>query len=57
MYLLMHVSYELIISNRGIGFPNGWEMRKDTEPYQLNFQPPGVEVHCLYGVNVTTVEK
>lgn len=43
--------------NRGIGFPDGWEMRKDTEPYQLHFKPPGVEVHCLYGVEVDTVEK
>nr|CAH7741035.1 unnamed protein product [Callosobruchus chinensis] len=42
---------------RGLSFPEGWEMRKDTEPYQLHFQPPGVEVHCLYGVNVPTVEK
>ncbi|XP_019876595.2 phospholipase A2 group XV isoform X2 [Aethina tumida] len=40
-----------------IAFPDGWEMRQDTEPYQLNFKPPGVEVHCLYGVNVNTVEK
>ncbi|KAJ8958547.1 hypothetical protein NQ314_006386 [Rhamnusium bicolor] len=42
---------------KGISFPDGWEMRKDTEPYQLNYNPPGVEVHCLYGVNVNTVEK
>ncbi|KAJ8918232.1 hypothetical protein NQ315_014102 [Exocentrus adspersus] len=42
---------------KGISFPDGWEMRKDTEPYQLNFKSPGVEVHCLYGFNVSTVEK
>ncbi|XP_023023539.2 lysosomal phospholipase A and acyltransferase [Leptinotarsa decemlineata] len=42
---------------QGVGYPDGWEMRKDTEPFQLNFKPPGVEVHCLYGVGVTTVEK
>lgn len=41
----------------GVSFPDGWEMRKDTEPYQLNFKPPGVEVHCLYGTTVNTVEK
>ncbi|CAH0556856.1 unnamed protein product [Brassicogethes aeneus] len=40
-----------------ISFPDGWEMRKDTEPFQLNFKPPGVEVHCLFGVNVNTVER
>lgn len=40
-----------------IEYPNGWEMRKDTEPYQLNFTPPGVELHCLYGVSVPTVEQ
>ncbi|CAH1105701.1 unnamed protein product [Psylliodes chrysocephalus] len=42
---------------KGIGFTDGWEMRKDTEPYQINFHPPGVEVHCLYGSSVDTVER
>lgn len=42
---------------RGISFPDGWEMRKDTEKYQLKFKPPGVELHCLYGYNISTVEK
>ncbi|KAF7287599.1 hypothetical protein GWI33_005954 [Rhynchophorus ferrugineus] len=41
----------------GISFPNGWEMKKDTEQYQLHFKPPGVEVHCLYGSQIPTVEK
>lgn len=36
---------------------NGWEMKKDTDPYQVNLTAPGVEVHCLFGVNVDTVEK
>lgn len=35
----------------------GWELRKDTKPYTLNFTAPGVEVHCLYGTGVPTVEK
>ncbi|EFA04227.1 phospholipase A2 group XV [Tribolium castaneum] len=42
---------------QAINFPNGWEMRKDTEKYQLDYRPPGVEVHCLYGVGVDTVER
>lgn len=40
-----------------INVPNAWEFRKDNEKYQLNFQAPGVEVHCLYGVGVQTVER
>ncbi|KAK4878912.1 hypothetical protein RN001_007058 [Aquatica leii] len=38
-------------------FPTGWEMKKDTDPYRINVSAPGVEVHCLYGVNVPTVER
>ncbi|KAK9888719.1 hypothetical protein WA026_000945 [Henosepilachna vigintioctopunctata] len=40
-----------------ISYPDGWEMKKDTEKYQLEFKPPGVEVHCLYGTEVDTVER
>ena len=40
-----------------INVPNAWEFRKDNEKYQLNFQAPGVEVHCLYGAGVRTVER
>ncbi|EFN76868.1 group XV phospholipase A2 isoform X1 [Harpegnathos saltator] len=40
-----------------IGVPNAWEFRKDNEKYQLDFTAPGVEVHCLYGSKVDTVEK
>ncbi|KAG8041536.1 hypothetical protein G9C98_002829 [Cotesia typhae] len=40
-----------------INVPNGWEFRKDTEKFQANFAAPGVEIHCLHGVNVSTVEK
>uniref|UniRef100_A0A182NBL1 Phosphatidylcholine-sterol acyltransferase n=1 Tax=Anopheles dirus TaxID=7168 RepID=A0A182NBL1_9DIPT len=39
-----------------LDFRNGWEMRKDSLPYSLNFTAPGVELHCLYGSNVSTVE-
>ncbi|GLV39147.1 uncharacterized protein CBL_06198 [Carabus blaptoides fortunei] len=38
-------------------YPSGWEMRKDTEQYMLDFTAPGVELHCLYGNNVNTVER
>ncbi|KAK9294345.1 hypothetical protein QLX08_011015 [Tetragonisca angustula] len=40
-----------------INVPNGWEFRKDNEKYQLNFTAPGVEVHCLYGTNIGTVQR
>lgn len=38
-------------------YPIGWEMRKDTEKFTEDFTPPGVEVHCLYGSGVDTVER
>ncbi|CAH2237346.1 jg22261 [Pararge aegeria aegeria] len=37
--------------------PNAWEMRKDTEKYSSDFSAPGVELHCLYGYNISTVER
>ncbi|XP_076635420.1 lysosomal phospholipase A and acyltransferase [Colletes latitarsis] len=40
-----------------INVPNAWEFRKDNEKYQLNFAAPGVEVHCLYGSGIDTVQK
>jgi lysophospholipase-3 len=40
-----------------IDYMDGWEMRKDTENYQLDFKAPGVEVHCLYGTAIPTVER
>ncbi|XP_057334018.1 phospholipase A2 group XV-like [Microplitis mediator] len=40
-----------------INVPNGWEFRKDTEKFQTDFTAPGVEVHCLHGINVGTVER
>ncbi|XP_017853826.1 group XV phospholipase A2-like [Drosophila busckii] len=41
---------------RDIGYMTGWEMRKDTIRYTENFSPPDVELHCLYGDGVSTVE-
>lgn len=40
-----------------IDYPTGWEMRKDTVQYMMDFTAPDVELHCLYGSNVTTVER
>ncbi|XP_058814274.1 phospholipase A2 group XV-like isoform X2 [Topomyia yanbarensis] len=41
---------------KDIDYPDGWEMRKDTLSYVLNFTAPGVELHCLYGTGTNTVE-
>ncbi|KAJ0182152.1 hypothetical protein K1T71_002874 [Dendrolimus kikuchii] len=37
--------------------PNAWEMKKDTEQYTKDFSAPGVELHCVYGYNISTVER
>uniref|UniRef100_T1H921 Uncharacterized protein n=1 Tax=Rhodnius prolixus TaxID=13249 RepID=T1H921_RHOPR len=39
-----------------INYMTGWEMRKDQEPY-IKFDAPGVELHCLHGYGLQTVEK
>ncbi|BET03230.1 O-acyltransferase activity [Nesidiocoris tenuis] len=33
----------------------GWEMRQDQLPY-LTLEPPNVEVHCLYGTEIPTID-
>lgn len=57
----LHFSFANIFKKifvcRDIDVPNAWEFRKDNEKYQLDFTAPGVEVHCLYGSKVNTVEK
>lgn len=40
-----------------IDYPTAWEMRKDVVQYSENFDPPGVEVHCLHGYGVKTVDR
>ncbi|XP_013781387.1 group XV phospholipase A2-like [Limulus polyphemus] len=40
-----------------INFKDGWEMWKDTHNLTYDLEPPGVEVHCLHGVNVSTIER
>uniref|UniRef100_A0A146LY53 Group XV phospholipase A2 n=1 Tax=Lygus hesperus TaxID=30085 RepID=A0A146LY53_LYGHE len=39
-----------------IGYETGWEMWKDQLP-DLNLDPPGVEVHCLYGTGIPTITR
>lgn len=39
-----------------LGYPNGWEMRKDSQKYIDNFAAPNIEIHCLYGSKINTVE-
>lgn len=38
-----------------LGYPTGWEMRKDMMPY-LDFSAPEVPIHCIYGSGIKTVE-
>ncbi|XP_069697972.1 lysosomal phospholipase A and acyltransferase-like isoform X2 [Periplaneta americana] len=40
-----------------IGYPTGWEMRKDIEKYSDHTIPPNVEVHCLHGIGLKTVDR
>lgn len=40
-----------------INYYTGWDMRKDIMKYVLDFSPPDVEIHCLYGSRIPTVEK
>jgi hypothetical protein len=42
---------------RAIDYPLGWEMRKDVERYSVEFQAPDVEVHCLHGYGVSTINR
>ncbi|KAL7297968.1 hypothetical protein TKK_0008982 [Trichogramma kaykai] len=40
-----------------IGLSIAWEFYKNSEPFKYDFRPPGVEVHCLYGEQLDTVER
>ncbi|GAB1600840.1 group XV phospholipase A2-like [Argonauta hians] len=44
--------YELLFHD--LNYTTGYEMRKDTENLVKDFRPPGVEIHCIHGVNVDT---
>lgn len=37
-----------------INYPTGYMMRKDTENLIKKLTPPGVEVFCIHGVNIST---
>lgn len=39
-----------------LGYMQGWEMRKDNLKYVEDFSAPNVEIHCLYGSKLNTVE-
>ena len=39
-----------------LGYPAGWEMRKDNLQYVSDFSAPNIEIHCLYGSKINTVE-
>lgn len=54
---LFSKSNDLNLLFRDINFNDGWEMRKDSLPYAMNFTAPGVEIYCLYGTGIDTVEK
>lgn len=40
---------------RDVGTTNAWNLEKTTR--NINWTAPSIEVHCLYGSNVATVEK
>ena len=40
-----------------LGYPIGWEMRKDQLPFVQDFAPPNIEIHCLFGSKLNTVER
>ncbi|XP_023217052.1 group XV phospholipase A2-like isoform X1 [Centruroides sculpturatus] len=40
-----------------INYTTGWEMWKDVRGLIHNMTPPGVEIHCLHGANVSTIER
>ena len=41
---------------RDLNYPDGYELRRNTQDLIYDLQPPMVELHSLYGVNVKTPE-
>lgn len=58
MYIFYYVRNKLFYFSHfsDIDMPSIIEMRKDLEAYHA-FTAPGVELHCLFGNNVDTVER
>lgn len=42
---------------RALRLPDAYNMYLDTKDLLVTLPPPGVELHCLYGHSVNTVEK
>ncbi|XP_014282231.1 lysosomal phospholipase A and acyltransferase [Halyomorpha halys] len=40
-----------------INYPIGWKMFLNEKDFTKKLVPPGVEVHCLYGVGVSTIKQ
>lgn len=40
-----------------IGYEIGYEIHKDTKDLIYDLNPPNVEIHCLYGYNVSTGDR
>jgi lysophospholipase III len=40
-----------------LDYMTGWEMYQDNLKYKEDFSAPGVEIHCLFGFGVKTVER
>lgn len=46
-----------IAAFRALHLPDAYNMYLDTKDLLTTLPPPGVELYCLYGTNVDTVEK
>lgn len=55
LYLVMFIC--MSVTCRDIDYSVAHEMWKDVYNFTQNFDAPGVEVHCLHGYNVNTVER
>lgn len=42
---------------KDMNYQVGFEMWKDTEALLGTLEPPGIEVHCLHGIGVSTIDR